>query len=219
MGAEARLGRVPAPAVAIAENRVQPPVGLAALGKIIDEFQVSVACPESAGAADLVEVECNPMVARQTAEAVSRHLAALGIVEDGGDRQLPLAGRHRRRQHGRPPFSPRQDRRREQITFAEGLAESREVRVGDEIAALDVEVGDAPPALRDDLITGPHEMLSGMELDLPRPEQAGQKRADLDPKRGKGRDLLRDRRHAFFAHRREPQRARRNRRRVAVLNP
>ncbi len=67
MRAEAGLGGVPAGAMAIAEQRVQPAVAVAALGEIVDQLDMPVIAAEF-----VAEAQRGRMVARQPAEALSR---------------------------------------------------------------------------------------------------------------------------------------------------
>ena len=55
MRAEAGLGGVPAGPVPIAEQRVQPAVGLTALGKIVDQFDVAIGFAQRIDAASFVQ--------------------------------------------------------------------------------------------------------------------------------------------------------------------
>ena len=96
MRAEAGLGGVPAAAMAIAEQRVQPAVAGTALGEIVDQLDMAVTLAERRR--DVVERQRRRMVARQPAERVTGDLVALGIIDQRGDRQFTLRKRHRRRQ-------------------------------------------------------------------------------------------------------------------------
>src|SRR5437899_6596483 len=100
---------------------------------------------------------------------MSRDLAAATVVEKRGDRQVALAGRHRCRQHRRAPARWRQHRSRQQEALAHQIAKLGNPGVGHEIAALDIDMGDADAptateAILDglcDLVAWPHEILAG----------------------------------------------------------
>src|SRR5437762_10817103 len=78
---------------------------------------------------------------------------------------------------------------------------------------------DAASLPGDDLIARAHDVLSGAQLDLPRPGETRQQRRNVDRAAGKRTDRLRDRDGGLLAHRVERDRPRRDRGRVAVLDP
>src|SRR5579884_2950017 len=215
--AEAAFSAVPAAAMAIAEQRVQPAVAVTAVGEIVDQLGVPV--PAAQSRAEAAEVDRRRVVARQPPEAPARHLVALGIVDHYGDRQFALRRGHRRRQQEALPFARRQHRARQQIALAERLAEPGQVRIWPQLVAFHVHMGDAPPALVDNFIPRTHDVLSGAQLDLARPAKPRQVFADIDDAAGERADRTVDRRTHFFAHRMQAQRAGRDRAGMAVLHP
>src|ERR1051326_2538412 len=76
----------------------------------------------------------------------------------------------------------------------------------------------AVPA-RDHLITRPHDVLAGAHLDLAGPGDPGEQLRDIDGAARKRADRLGDRGEFLLAHRVEPDRARWDRRGMAVLYP
>src|SRR6516164_1290913 len=82
---KAGLCSMPAAPMAIAEQRVQPPVCGTAGGKIVDQLDMAVAAVQCLDPGDLVEVERHTMCPRQPAEAVTEDLVPLGIVDQRGD--------------------------------------------------------------------------------------------------------------------------------------
>src|SRR3546814_8274301 len=83
---------------------------LAARGEVVDQLHVA---PFAASAVEeVLEVDEGRVVARQLAQWPATDLAAFGVVGVERDRQVLLAGRHRRRQRQRAKARARQDRRR-----------------------------------------------------------------------------------------------------------
>src|ERR1700733_2610219 len=66
MRAKAGLGGMSARAMAIAKQRVQPPVALAAFGEVVGELDMAVAVAERA--CEIIEIERDAVPARQPAE-------------------------------------------------------------------------------------------------------------------------------------------------------
>src|SRR3546814_2652950 len=77
---------------------------------------------------EVLEVDEGRVVARQLAQWPATDLAAFGVVGVERDRQVLLAGRHRRRQRQRAEARARQDRRRQDEALAEQVGELREDR-------------------------------------------------------------------------------------------
>src|SRR6185503_16197679 len=117
------------------------------------------------------------------------------------------------------PLAARQDRRRQEIALAQHLAETRQGWVGPQIGALDVDVRDAAVAGGDDLVARADDVLARAHLDLPRPGKVWQQLGDIDSAAGEGAERVREGGDRLLAHRVEPDSARRDRRRVAVLEP
>src|ERR1051325_2440140 len=80
-------------------------------------------------------------------------------------------------------------------------------------------MGDPAMALRHDFVTRAHDMLAGADLDLPRPDQTGQRGTKVDSSAGKRADRFRDRNNRLLAPRVEADRTCRDRRRMTVLHP
>src|SRR5271167_1238723 len=108
MRAKTGLGSMAAVAAPIAEDRMQPAIGGGALGKIVDQLDMAIALAESLDAERTIKVEHGRMISRQASESVTQYLVPVGIAHDGGNRQLGLASRHRRRQHHGSPLRSRQ---------------------------------------------------------------------------------------------------------------
>ena len=160
------------------------------------------------------------MVARQPAEAVPRHLAAGRVHHQRGDRQLALAGRHRRRQDKAAPAVCGKHRRGQDIALAHQVAEVGDRRVGREIDALDGDVCDALPAgLGHDLVARAHEIPPRPDLDLLRPGGVGQQACDRQLAGGERGDLAVEPGDALRAHQVKPHPAGRDWARVRILHP
>ena len=91
--------------------------------------------------------------------------------------------------------------------------------IGPQIAALDIDMRDAPAVPGNDLVARAHDMLAGAQLDLPRPSETRQQFGDIDSAAGEGADRLGQHNDGLLAHRVEPDRAGRDRAGVAVLHP
>src|SRR3546814_1003010 len=83
-------------------------------------------------------MEQRRMVAGQPAEGMPRRLAAVRVVKNRCDGQVPLRRRHRRRQRKAAEPVDGQDRRRQQERLAQKVSELGYPRVGFEVDALDV---------------------------------------------------------------------------------
>ena len=105
--------------------------------------------------------------------------------------------------------------------LGKGFAEPRSgsSRIGTQIGALDIDVRDAAPLAGENLVARPDDMLAGAQFDLPRPEKIRQQLGDIDRAAGERPERLGQRDDALLAHRVEPDRAGRDRRRMAVLHP
>ena len=227
VGAEGSLGDVAGGLVLVAEQAVQPAVGLAALGEVVDQLHVAPPPISQGGLGavdEVVDVHQGGVVARQLAEPLGTDLPAVGIVGVEGQRQIGLAGRHRRRQGQRAEASARQDRRRQNEALAEQVGELGNARVGLEVDALDVGMGDAPAwrvhgAVGDHFVARAHEVLAGLHLDLLRPARLGQQLGGVDGQRPEGRNLAVQPGYLRLAHEVEADAAGGYRRWVAVLHP
>ena len=62
----------------------------------------------------------------------------------------------------------------QQITLAECARELRKIEVGHQVAAFDIDMCNPSAAVIEDLVAGPHHVLSGAQLDLPGPGQVRQ---------------------------------------------
>src|SRR6185437_5133080 len=131
MRAEAGLGAMAAGAILVAEEGMQPAIALTAVHKIVDQLDMTALL--ELRATDLLDIDRHRLAPRQPPKAMPRQLGAGRVVSDERDRQFLLGARHRRRQRQRPPASHRQDRRRQDIAFAEKIAEFRQLRIGLEI--------------------------------------------------------------------------------------
>ena len=80
-------------------------------------------------------------------------------------------------------------------------------------------MGDAAPLAFDDLVARADHVLAGMNLDLRRPNDVGQQLGDVERARRERADRLVERRDVLAAHHRQPDGARRDRRRVRILQP
>src|SRR3546814_14935326 len=95
---------------------------------------------------EVLEVDEGRVVARQLAQWPATDLAAFGVVGVERDRQVLLAGRHRRRQRQRAEARARQDRRRQDEALAEQVGELRDARVGLQVDSPDVGMSAASAA-------------------------------------------------------------------------
>ena len=160
------------------------------------------------------------MIARQAAEALGRDFSAVGIVEQGRDGQVGLARGHGRGQDDRVEALGRQQGRWQDVALAQQVGDLGDTRVGLEVAALDVDVGDARAAVAGDhLVARPHDMLAGLQLDLLRPGRLGQQLSGVEGIGREGRDLPIQPSDRLAAHEVEAEAAGRDRRRMAVLDP
>src|SRR5215472_17980873 len=144
---------------------------------------------------------------------------AFRIIDARGDRQLRLAHRHWRWQYYGLPQLPRHDRSGKQITLSEHAGNTREIRVGGQIGAFDIDMRNTMASLLNNLITRAHHMLAGTQLDLPRPVDIRQQLRNIDGAGGERRNRPGERHDTILAHRIEADGPRRDRDRVAVLNP
>ena len=78
---------------------------------------------------------------------------------------------------------------------------------------------DAAAAPFENLVARAHHVLAGAQLDLFRPRDVGQQFGNRDRARGEGRDPVGDRHDVLLAHRGEADGTRRDRDRMAVLDP
>ncbi len=217
--AEAGLRAVPAAAVLVAEEAVQPAVAAAALAEIVDQLEMSVSRGEIGAVDDLVELDRDRLGALQPAEAMARRLAAGAVIDDEAHRQILLARRHRRRQRLGAPGRARQHRGGQQMALAEEIAEFRQARIGDEVGALDIDMRDAAPAARRHLVARAHHILAGADLDLLRPTRLGQEVRHVERVAGEGRDRGGDALDRAIPHEVEADGMGRDGARLAVLHP
>ncbi len=166
-----------------------------------------------------VEIDGAGMVARQPPDDMRGDPLPGRIEHVQPQRQRALCRRHRRRQHDGAEAPARQHRERQQEAAPEPGRQGGDHRVGREIRALDIDMGDVRPAFAHHLVARPHHVLPGPELDLRRPGETGQQRGAIDRDRSEGSDRVRPGRRRLRAHAPERHGAGRDRHGVAVLQP
>src|SRR4051794_23258426 len=97
MRAEARLGGMTAVPAAIAEEPMEPTVGVASVGKVVNQLDMAIGAAQRPDAVELVEIERARVGTRQSAKRMARDLASIRVINAGGNRQLCLTQAHRRR--------------------------------------------------------------------------------------------------------------------------
>ena len=113
----------------------------------------------------------------------------------------------------------RQDRERQQVAAAKVAGQRRDVRVGLQVGALDIDVGDAGAAGAGHLVARADDVAAGTQLDLRGPAEVGQQGGDVERDGGEWADGVAQRHGVLGAHPVERDGAGRDRRGVAVLQP
>jgi hypothetical protein len=113
----------------------------------------------------------------------------------------------------------RQHREGQQVAAAKVGGQRGDARVGQQIGALHVHMGDAGAAGAGHLIARADHVAAGTEFDLGGPAQVGHQRRDVQRQRRERADRLGQRDRALGAHTVQRDRAWRDRRRMAVLQP
>src|SRR5271166_4829991 len=164
MRAKTGFSGMTAAPVAIAEQRVKPPIRGASGGKVVDQLDMAIAAVQSIDPGDLVQVEYYLVRPRHSPERMTQNFVSLRVIDQRRNRQLGLIDGHRRRQYKALPFMERHDRRGQQITLAEGAREPRKIEVGHQVAAFDIDMCNPSAAAIDDLVAGPHHVLPRAQL-------------------------------------------------------
>src|SRR6516164_9669309 len=150
---------------------------------------------------------------------MARDFAAFRIKDARSDRKLGLAHRHWCRQYYGLPQLPWHDRSGKQISLSEHARNTRELRVRGQIGAFDIDMRNTTAVPLKDLVTWAHHVLAGTQLNLPRPVDIRQQLRNVDGAGGERRNRPGERHNTILAHRIEADGPRRDRQRVAVLNP
>ncbi len=198
---------------------MEPAIRLVPRGEVVDELDMAPAAGELLRPQHLVGRKRERAEALQRAEVMPRHLVARGVVKKGGDRQAALRRRHRRRQQDRAPRLRRQNRRRQEEALPHEAAELGNARIGSEVGALDIDMGDAASRRPRHLVTRPHHVFAGAQLDLLRPARPRQELGDVERIAGERRDRPLEAEEGAVAHEVEADGACRNGARVTVLHP
>ena len=213
MRAETRLRDVARLPVLIAEQRVQPAIRLAAVAEVVDQLRVPGLQVES------IEIQRHALIALQATQEPLRHLPPRGIEHIQSHRQGPLRHRHRCRLHDAAEPPARQHRKRQQVAAPQFRRQPGNAGIGPQIVALHVHMRDPDPLPARHLIPRPHHVPPRPDLDLRRPAQVGQHVRHIQRDGGEGTNLGVQGHGLLRAHAVQGDGARRDRSRVAVLQP
>ena len=184
MGAEAAFGGVGGVAVLVADEAVEPAIGVAAVAEVVDEFGVAFV------GAELGEVEGEGVVAGEVAEEAFGDQAALGVEGFDADGEGGLALGHGGGEDDAAELGGGEDGEGEEVAAAEEVGEGLDAGVGLEVGAFDVEVGDAGAAGCGDFVAGADDVAAGAEFELGGPVDAREEAGDIERDRGVGGDVF-----------------------------